>query len=116
MLRAAHPVGMRTTKLVPKFVSVARAMAGPRTASGKTSPTMIQEMGPKLTCTACNQTSSHDGKSQEARSSLAGMTRLYTFLAAWRLYSFDLPAMLYSKGRKGRAGCIKAAPGRRRRR
>ena len=39
-----------TRKLDPKFVSVARAVAGPLTAKGKTSPTISQLMGPKLTC------------------------------------------------------------------
>ena len=40
----------RTTKLVPKLVRVASAIAGPLTARGNTSPTMIQEIGPKLIC------------------------------------------------------------------
>ena len=39
-----------TRKLLPKFVRVARAVAGPLTAKGKTSPTISQLMGPKLTC------------------------------------------------------------------
>lgn len=46
----------RTTKFVPKLVRVARAMAGPLTASGNTSPTMIHEIGPKLICSRKSHT------------------------------------------------------------
>ena len=44
-----------TPKLLPKFVSVASAVACPRTASGKISPTISHEMGPKLTCSLIQQ-------------------------------------------------------------
>lgn len=39
-----------TRKLLPKLVRVAMAVAGPRAAKGKTSPTISQLIGPKLTC------------------------------------------------------------------
>ena len=42
--------GSRTPKLDAKLVSVASADACPRTASGNTSPTISQLMGPKLIC------------------------------------------------------------------
>ena len=46
----AGAVQERTRKFDPKLVSVAMADAGPRTASGKISPTMSQLMGPNDTC------------------------------------------------------------------
>lgn len=42
--------GEHTRKLLPKLVRVARAVAGPRTLRGNTSPTISQLIGPKLSC------------------------------------------------------------------
>ena len=50
MLRGSYGC-MLTTKLVPKLVRVQTAMACPLTDTGKISPIITQEMGPKLICT-----------------------------------------------------------------
>lgn len=49
----------RTPKLDAKLVTVASADACPRTASGNTSPTINQLIGPKLICAQCASQSVH---------------------------------------------------------